>query len=53
MGFNSSLGLGGSYSLTGSPSQTVSDNNYLDLANTANQVFAQQNLPELYEQEIE
>ena len=53
MGFNSSLGLGGSYSLTGSPSQTVSDNNYLDLANTANQGWAQQYLPELYEQEIE
>ena len=53
MGFNTSLGLGGSYSLTGSPSQTVSDNNYLDLANTANQGWAQQYLPELYEQEIE
>ena len=53
MGFNTSLGLGGSYALTGSPSQTVSDNNYLDLANTANQGWAQQYLPELYEQEIE
>ncbi len=39
MGFNTSLGLGGSYSLTGSPSQTVG--------------WAQQYLPELYEQEVE
>jgi hypothetical protein len=53
MGFNTSLGLGGSYSLTNSPTQTVSANNYLDLANTANQGWAQQYLPELYEQEIE
>ena len=41
MGFNTSLGLGGSYSLTNSPTQTVSANNYLDLANTANQGWAQ------------
>ena len=47
MGFNTSLGLKGSYALTGSPSQTVSDNNYFDLANTANQGWAQQYLPEL------
>ena len=53
MGFNTSLGLLGDYSLTGSPSQVVSANNYLDLANTANQGWAQQYLPELYEQEIE
>jgi len=53
MGFNTSLGLAGSYSLTNSPTQTVSANNYLDLANTANQGWAQQYLPELYEQEIE
>ena len=53
MGFNTSLGLKGSYALTNSPSQTVSANNYLDLANTANQGWAQQYLPELYEQEIE
>jgi len=52
MGFSSD-GLGGSYALTGSPSTTVSANNYLDLANTANQGWAQQYLPELYEQEIE
>jgi len=53
MGFNTSLGLGGSFSLTGSPSQVVSANTYLDLANTANQGWAQQYLPELYEQEVE
>ena len=52
MGFSSD-GLGGSYALTGSPSTTVSANNYFDLANTANQGWAQQYLPELYEQEIE
>jgi len=53
MGFNTSLGLGGGFSLTPSPSPTVSDNNYLDLANTAGQGWAQQYLPELYEQEVE
>jgi len=53
MGFNTSLGLKGSFDLTGSPSQIVSANNYMDLANTANQGWAQQYLPELYEQEIE
>ena len=53
MGFNTSTGLGGSFSLTPMPSPTVSDNNYLDLANTANQGWAQQYLPELYEQEVE
>ena len=53
MGFNTSLGLGGSFSLTPTPSPTVSSNNYLDLANTANQGWAQQYLPELYEQEVE
>ena len=53
MGFNTSTGLGGSFSLTPMPSQTVSDNNYLDLANTANQGWAQQYLPELYAEEVE
>jgi len=53
MGFNTSLGLGGSFSLTPMPSPTVSDNNYLDLANTANQGWAQQYLPELYAEEVE
>ena len=53
MAFNTSLGLGGDYSLTSSPSQTVSANTYFDLANTANQGWAQQYLPELYDQEIE
>ena len=53
MGFNTSTGLGGSFSLTPMPSPTVSDNNYLDLANTANQGWAQQYLPELYAEEVE
>jgi len=53
MAFNTSLGLKGSYDLTSSPSQTVSANTYFDLANTANQGWAQQYLPELYDQEIE
>jgi len=53
MAFNTSLGLAGDYSLTSSPSQTVSANTYFDLANTANQGWAQQYLPELYDQEIE
>ena len=53
MGFNTSLGLLGDYSLTGSPSQVVSANNYFDLANTTGQGWMQQYLPELYEQEIE
>ena len=53
MAFNTSLGLLGDYSLANSPSQTVSANTYFDLANTANQGWAQQYLPELYEQEIE
>ena len=52
MGFNTSLGLKGTYSLT-NPSPTVSANNYFDLANTSNQGWAQQFLPELYAQEIE
>lgn len=53
MAFNTSLGLGGSYSLVGSPSQTVSTGNYFDLANTAGQGWAQQYLPELYAEEVE
>ena len=53
MAFNTSLGLAGDYSLTSSPSQTVSANTYFDLANTANQGWAPHYLPELYEQEIE
>ena len=53
MGFNTSTGLGGSFSLTPMPSPTVSNNNYLDLANTAGQGWAQQYLPELYAEEVE
>ena len=53
MGFNTSTGLLGSYSLTPSPSKVVSANTYFDLANTANQGWAQQYLPELYAEEIE
>ena len=53
MGFNTSLGLGGSFSLTPQPSPTVSDNNYIDFTASATAGWAQQYLPELYEQEIE
>ncbi len=53
MGFNTSLGLGGSYSLASMPSPTVSDNNYIDFTASATAGWAQQYLPELYEQEIE
>ena len=53
MAFNTSLGLGGSYSLTPTPSPTVSDNNYIDFTATATAGWAQQYLPELYEQEVE
>ena len=53
MGFNTSLGLAGSYSLTPSPSLTVSDQNYIDFTATATAGWAQQYLPELYEAEIE
>ena len=34
MGFNSSLGLAGSYSLTPTPSLTVSDQNYIDFTSS-------------------
>jgi hypothetical protein len=53
MGFNTSLGLGGSYSLTPSPSLTVSDQNYIDFTSSGTAGWAQQYLPELYEQEVE
>ena len=53
MGFNTSLGLGGSYSLTPSPSPTVSDTNYIDFTAEATKGWAQQYLPELYEEEVE
>ncbi len=53
MGFNTSLGLAGSYSLTPSPSLTVSDQNYIDFTSSGTAGWAQQYLPELYEQEVE
>ncbi len=53
MGFNTSLGLAGSYSLSPMPSLTVSDQNYIDFTSSTTAGWAQQYLPELYEQEIE
>ena len=53
MGFNTSLGLGGSFSLTPSPRPQVSDQNYIDFTATATAGWAQQYLPELYDQEVE
>ena len=53
MGFNTSLGLGGSFSLTPMPSPTVSDTNYIDFTSSATAGWAQQYLPELYEEEVE
>lgn len=53
MGFNTSLGLGGSYSLTPSPSPVVSDQNFIDFTATATAGWAQQYLPELYAEEVE
>ena len=53
MGFNTSLGLKGSYSLTPSPSPVVSDHNYIDFTSSSTAGWAQQYLPELYEAEVE
>jgi len=53
MGFNTSLGLAGSYSLSPMPSPTVSDQNYIDFTSSATAGWAQQYLPELYEAEVE
>jgi len=53
MGFNTSLGLGGSFSLTPMPNPVVSDVNYIDFTATATAGWAQQYLPELYEEEVE
>lgn len=53
MGFNTSLGLGGSYSLTPTASPVVSNTNYIDFTSSATAGWAQQYLPELYEQEVE
>ena len=46
MGFNTSLGLGGSFSLTPTPNPIVSDSNYIDITDTNTARWAQQNLPE-------
>ena len=53
MGFNTSLGLGGSFSLTPMPNPVVSSGNYIDFTATATAGWAQQYLPELYEEEVE
>ena len=53
MGFNTSLGLAGSFSLTPSPTPVVSDQNYIDFTSSSTAGWAQQYLPELYEQEVE
>ena len=53
MGFNTSLGLLGSYSLNPMPSPTVSDQNFIDFTSSSTAGWAQQYLPELYEQEVE
>ena len=53
MGFNTSLGLGGSFSLTPMPNPVVSSVNYIDFTATATAGWAQQYLPELYEEEVE
>jgi len=53
MGFNGTLGLGGSFSLSPMPNPVVSDQNYIDFTATATAGWAQQYLPELYEQEVE
>ena len=53
MGFNTSLGLGGSFSLTPTQTPVVSSNNFIDFTSTDTAGWAQQYLPELYEQEVE
>lgn len=53
MGFNTSLGLGGSFSLTPTPNPIVSDANYIDFTSQDTKGWAQQYLPELYEEEVE
>ena len=53
MGFNTSLGLGGSFSLTPTPNPVVSSNNYIDFTSQDTAGWAQQYLPELYEEEVE
>jgi hypothetical protein len=51
--FNTSTGLGGSFSLTPMPNPVVSSGNYIDFTATATAGWAQQYLPELYEEEVE
>lgn len=51
--FNSSTGLGGSFSLSPMPNPVVSDVNYIDFTSSATAGWAQQYLPELYEEEVE
>jgi hypothetical protein len=45
MGFNSSLGLQGSFSLTPSPRPVVSNQNYIDFTSSDTAGWAQQYLP--------
>jgi len=51
--FNTSTGLGGSFSLSPMPNPVVSDTNYIDFTSSATAGWAQQYLPELYEEEVE
>ena len=51
--FNSSTGLGGSFSLSPMPNPVVSNANYIDFTAQATAGWAQQYLPELYEEEVE
>ena len=51
--FNSSTGLGGSFSLSPMPNPVVSNANYIDFTSSATAGWAQQYLPELYEEEVE
>jgi hypothetical protein len=53
MGFNTSTGLGGSFSLSPMPNPVVSGVNYIDFTSSATAGWAQQYLPELYEEEVE
>ena len=53
MAFNTTLGLQGSYSLAPSAIPFASDQNYIDFTSSTTAGWAQQYLPELYEQEVE
>ena len=52
MGFNTSLGLQGSYSLGSHPTPAIMSTNYISFTDGSSD-WAQQYLPELYEQEVE